>query len=606
MFTARSRPILRPALAAALAAAVAFGAAASAFAAGVADYVPSDALVVIKVNKVQSVSDKAGKLMKDLGIAEMNPDAADPLGAFQKQNGLSKGLNASGDMIVYVANAHLDEDEPALVAIVPVSDYAAFKSNFKDVEDMDSGVSKGVATGEDADDKPVYFMKAGDYAVVSNMQDVVKAPDKAIQFEGVTGKRLGEKDAVVYANFKQLGPMLTKQMQEKDLKAEAKKDAMDNVQQNPQLEKFGPVVDAAIDQLFMAGESFLRDADAAAVTLNLSGPGVNFGVVAQFKPDSYLAKLFGNVKTSDDSLLGGLPQGTYIVYGGTTADKAFGEKLFGDLLGPVIAKLKTVPDTEGVSEYIDTVKSYMTSSGDARYGLFAPTGGFGQSPLLQQVVVQDGDAKQLKADQKKMAELGPQIMKSLGIMPEDGADSPMQLNTTYTADVKTVAGVSFDKVTQQVGVDAQNAGPNPMTFIYGPEGPVSYLGTVNNKLLTVVGLNDQQIEGVVAAVKDGGDPLAKVRGVKMVAEQLPGSRSGVFYFQPDELLRSGLNVGRQMGFNVPVQLPDDLPPVGVVVGPAENSLAIDGFISRDLMQAMVVAGLQIQQQVQGGGPGGGL
>ena len=105
--------------------------------------------------------------------------------------------------------------------------------------------------------------------------------------------------------------MLTQQAKEKDLKAEAKKDAMDGLQDNPEMEKFGPVIDAAIDQLFMAGQSFLRDADAAAVSLNLSDPGVSFGVVAQFKPDSYLANLFGKVKTTDKSLLGG-PAGGHL------------------------------------------------------------------------------------------------------------------------------------------------------------------------------------------------------------------------------------------------------------------------------------------------------
>ena len=199
-------------------------------------------------------------------------------------------------------------------------------------------------------------------------------------------------------------------------------------------------------------------------------------------------------------------------------------------------------------------------------------------------------------------------MKSLGITPEDGADSPMPLNTTYEANARTVAGVSFDRVTQQVRRSTpQNAGPNPATFIYGPDGPVSYLGTVDGKLLTFIG--PQRPADRERHCRGQGRQRPAGQGPRREDGQpssSPARRSAVFYFQADELLRSGLNIGRQMGFNVPVQLPDDLPPVGVVVGPAENSLAIDGFISRDLMQAMVVAGLQIQQQVQGGGPGGGL
>ena len=188
MFTARSRPILRPVLASAFAAAVLFGAAASALAAGVADYVPSDALVVIKVNKLQSVSDKAGKLMKDLGIAEMNPDAADPLAFLQRDSGLSKGVDAKGDFAIYVANAHFDgfkdsdDDQPPLVALVPVSDYKAFIGSFKDVQEVGDGMSSGSLP--EGDGTTLYMMKMGEFAVISSYQDLVKKPDTSIQFEG--------------------------------------------------------------------------------------------------------------------------------------------------------------------------------------------------------------------------------------------------------------------------------------------------------------------------------------------------------------------------------------------------------------------------------------
>ena len=611
MFSTRFRRPLRPVLTASLALAVALAASAAARAAGVADYIPGDALMVFKINKLKSVSDKAGKLATDFGLAAANPDAADPLATLKRDSGIAKGLNESGDFAFYTANAHLEafnggddgeDPEPPIVFLVPVSDYDAFTSNFQDVKEAGDGVSSG--TLAKAEGETFYMMKMGDFAAVSTYQDLVKKPSQAIQFAGVTGERLGDRDATFYANFKQLGPMLKAQMDKQENEDKAKQGFLDGFKNNEAAAKYQPVAEAAFDQLWLAGQSFLRDADAAALSMNLSDPGIGFGVVAQFKPDSYLAKLLPDHKTTDGSLLSGLPEGTYIVYGGQLADQSFNKKLFDDLLGPVVAKLKDVPDSKALSEYVETAKSSLSAMGDARFGLFAPTGGFGQAPLVQQVVVQEGDVKQLMADQKKMADLTPQIAQAFAAAGGDEA-ATAGMNVTYTPDAKTVAGVSFAKYSTALP-EAQNMGPNPMTFLFGQEGPTSYVGEVDGKLLTVGGLTDQQIEKVIAAVKDGGDPLAKVRGVQAVSDQLPKSRSAVLYFQPDELLRSGLNIGRQMGFNVPVQLPDDLPPVGIAAGPAKDAIAVDGFVSKDLIQAMVVAGLQIQQQFQGNGPGGGL
>ena len=610
MFSTRFRRPLRPVLTASLALAVALAASAAARAAGVADYIPGDALMVVKINKLADVNKKAGQLATDFGLAAQNPEAADPLAAFKKDSGISKGINEQGDFALYFPNAHLeafdnggDGDKPAVVVVslIPVSDYDAFVGNFQDVKDVGGGISSGTPAGGRGD--TLYMMKMGDFAAVSDHQDVLKKPSEPIKFAGVTGERLDKRDAVVYANFKQLGPMLKAEMDKDGNKDKAKQDFLDGFKDNEAAAKYQPVAEAAFDQLWLAGQSFLRDADAAAITLNLSDPGIGFGVVAQFKPDSYLAKLLPSHKTTGDSMLTGLPTGTYLLYGGNVSDKAFNKKLFDDLLGPVMTKLKDVPDSKPLSEYVATAMDSLSVMGDARFGLYAPTGAFGQAPLLQEVVIQQGDAKQLMADQKKMADLMPQLSKA--VADAGGGEAAAAMKTNYTADAKTVAGVSFSKFSTPIP-EGGDMGPNPMTYLFGPEGPTYYTGEVDGKLLTVLGLTDQQIEAAVAGVKDDGDPLAKVRGVQLVSGQLPKERSAVLYFQPDELVRSGLNVGRQMGFNVPVQLPDDLPPVGLVAGPAENAIAVDGFVSKDLIQALVVAGLQVQQQMQGNGPGGGL
>src|SRR4051794_33653925 len=64
----------------------------------VLDQVPADALVVVKVTNVKAASDKIGKFMQDLGLAQMAPAVADPLKAMQEQLKIQNGLDQAGDL----------------------------------------------------------------------------------------------------------------------------------------------------------------------------------------------------------------------------------------------------------------------------------------------------------------------------------------------------------------------------------------------------------------------------------------------------------------------------------------------------------------------------
>jgi len=86
--------------AAVMVAAVVFCYAAGARAEGVLDQVPSDALVVIKVNRLQQTNQKAGKWTEALGLAQLSPDAANPLGALQNKLGVKEGIDNKGDMAI--------------------------------------------------------------------------------------------------------------------------------------------------------------------------------------------------------------------------------------------------------------------------------------------------------------------------------------------------------------------------------------------------------------------------------------------------------------------------------------------------------------------------
>src|SRR4051812_5175944 len=91
---------IRRAAAVMVAAVVLCYAAAGARAEGVLDQVPSDALVVIKVNRLEQTNQKAGKWTEALGLAQLSPDAANPLGALQNKLGVKEGIDNKGDLAI--------------------------------------------------------------------------------------------------------------------------------------------------------------------------------------------------------------------------------------------------------------------------------------------------------------------------------------------------------------------------------------------------------------------------------------------------------------------------------------------------------------------------
>jgi hypothetical protein len=600
---------MRPIVAAGMAFALCVALAVRSSTADVAEWIPADALVVFKVNNIQQVNTDASALLREFGVAEQDPAMANPLAALQQETGIREGVNLDGNLAVYLANGDLEGEVPPMVILIPVSDYQAFLGNFQNRQDEGGGITRvrmgnqeDMEEGEMGDDDDAgYIMEMGEYAGLSPIKELLKKPEQAIEFGGVTAGMLDERDMVVYANFRTVGPMLLQMMQQHNARDQAKQEMKEGLAENEQFARFEPVADIFIDQVFDFAERFLNEADAAAVTMDLGEQGIGLGSVGQFKPDSYMANLFGEMAASDEPLLSGLPEGNYIAFGGSTDNREMTSRLFEDLLGPVVARLREVEGSEKLATYIEAIKTQVSAAGESRMGWFAPSGPVGNSPLLQQVVIQGGDVAALKQAQRQVAELQPEIMAEL--MGEELEGMGMNMAMTYEAEAKEVAGVTFDKLSadmeQMEQQQQQGMGALPMGMIFGPEGPTTYLGQVDDHLLMVGGLNDQQITSVIEAVRDDSAPLADDEGVQMVLDQLPDSRTAVFFFRPDELVKSGVGLARQMGMNLPIQMRDNLPPAGFAVAPAEHSVRAEAFIPKDLISAMIVAGLQAQQQMGG-------
>src|SRR4051812_25073578 len=114
--------------------------------------IPSDALIVVKVNNLLQTSNKIAGLAKQFGVSDMVPQMGDPLGAFEEKTGMSKGLNKEGEF----AFAYLNDEaykpaeaaagdnkparprarrmQPAMLVLIPVANYDEFLTNFTNVK----------------------------------------------------------------------------------------------------------------------------------------------------------------------------------------------------------------------------------------------------------------------------------------------------------------------------------------------------------------------------------------------------------------------------------------------------------------------------------------
>src|SRR5258705_12776516 len=60
---------------------------------------PANALVIIKINNPQGISEKLSAWSQKLGLANFDPAFGDPLGALKKQLNIKDGLDGKGEVV---------------------------------------------------------------------------------------------------------------------------------------------------------------------------------------------------------------------------------------------------------------------------------------------------------------------------------------------------------------------------------------------------------------------------------------------------------------------------------------------------------------------------
>ncbi len=597
-----SRPVRTPAvrLACAVASAALLAVAVPAARGQALQQVPSDALIVMKVAHLADTNTKVAGLLQQLGVTDLAPEAKDPLAAFEDKTGIPPAaLDAKRDAAVFMPNVDGAEGEqPPIVLLLPVSDYKAFIGAIADAK-TEGEVTTGHFKGSTEDASVAHW---GDYAAVTPRKELLAGKHDGLKATGVAARELEQKDICFYVNFPVLKAKLLPELAKGRIKVQADADEKMADADGPKKQ----LGHAVVDQAFNAVERFLQDAQGTTIGVTIGKAGISSNMIVAFEQGSYLGNLLGGMKTTDGPLMAGLPDEKYLFFGGSVQDPKRITQLIDDLGGPIIAKLDALGEQgTKIRALVELYKAGLAGSDGGAMGLVVPTAALQQGSLIRYLAVMRADAKKLLDAQEQGAELQQSIMAGLGVPAGN------MMKTTITKGVKTVDGVSFDSIKSDVDPAANNGAAaqaqQMMSFVYGPDGATILLGVANDHTLVgAIGADDALLGSTVEAAKANKDVLTAQ--VKAVDAELPKARAAAAYLDLAQFVTTGLSYARAMGVNMPVQLPANLPPVGMSVGaePDAAALRMDGFLPTSLMQSLVQAGFQMYLQMPHGGGGNGM
>jgi hypothetical protein len=569
----------------------------------VMDQVPSDALVVVKVNHLDQTSTKLGELMQALGVVEFAPPMADPLGALQTHGGLTNGLDKTGEGALVLVNGAWtngqDTNKPPIVILLPVSDYKAFVGNTT-VTAVDGDIST-VRMKDNMDD--MYIANWGAYAAISPTKEYLSKKPDGLKPTGLAAKQLTERDATIFVNMPAVKSVLLPKLQQTRETILAKVSIA--MAASGQDAGKSALVTTLVTEALDAAQRLLEDTQAVTLSFSFSKTGVNETMLAEFTPDSYMGKLAAQIKGTDGPLLTGLPARKYLFYGGGIQDPQVATQVFDDIVAPFKQPLAGMGDQgKLIQGAIDSYRDAFTTIQASSFGMVAPSGPVGQGALFQFVGVYKADAEKLKTAQVKQLEAQNELMKAFGAKGAQG------MTTSVVPNAKTVDGVSFDQIrmkfTMGGNTPEQMQMNQMMNIMYGPGGFSMFTGVVDPKtLLFGSGISDEVYSAALAAIKANADPLGESDPVKQVDAELPKTRLVAMYIPLDVIVSTAVGYAQQFGMPLPVQLPPNLPPIGISAGSDGTALRVDAHVPTQLVQSLIQAGMQFYLQRGGGQPNGG-
>ena len=568
--------------------------------------VPENAFAVAKFNNLQATSRKLADFYRKLGVDKLDPAFADPLASIQQATGITAGLDLNGELaFAILPNSDPEDDSPWLLVLIPVSDYKAFLTNFKEPH------ADGAISTINIDSDEFYCTQWGAYAALSpDKETLTHSKPGGLVIPDTTAKELATKDATLYANPKALAklalPHLTKEGREdllKDIISELTDP--DDPANKDQVALIRTVANTLLD----FARQTLTDATGAAISVHLNDAGVQYSALVEFAPDSPLGNFTRSIRTSDKSMLEGLPAGQYLLYGGYITDPTVSQKLANEVLPPILKDLPALGEPGAalqkmVEAYRDYWLAVESESFAADLSMDPNAGGIRIASAIRS---HPGKARDVVDALNRTAEWENKVSH---FFPEEGLEETLET----TDNARTIDGVTFDRQRHGFKFDQADLDNDPETRqlldrVFGKAGNPYTLDlhvgvSADDRALWAVG-DDALLQSLITSTRKNDAPLAELPHVKQVAAQLPRQRFFTFYVAGDRAFDLVMTVMNEMGMPMkPIKLPPGTPPLGFAASTDGATLRFDTHVPMGLIERGMSAALQIKMQMEGN-PGGG-
>lgn len=539
------------------------------------DRVPAEAVLVVTTKNLQDVDAGVSQLLASVEL----PALATP-SELLRRAGLGEGIDMTRPLAIALMPGDMGADMPPAIALLPTTNFDAMMEAFNATA-ADGIYSIQIATGE------TLFVRqgAGGYAIVSPMRELAMAADgrvgnmKSHEADlGVVGAELAQASHVVAVVKKPLLDMLQQQigpmMREQAGMAMMMGGGVDAQQMEEQLKK---------SQEFI--ESMLRDGRSFVFGMQAGATGLTIDTAMDFETESEFGAMF-SASGNSASFMKRLPNQPFML--------AFGA----DYTAPVVRKIvKAMAQMNqgmipGFAEQMEKLNGQSAA-------MFVSPGGI-MGGLLANTLMYSATA-----DPKGMMEA---IRESTAKVNEA---VPM-MKMTYQQDAAQVDGVSVDawSMTMGMGAEADPFAGGMMgqmtTMLFGPGGMGGYYAPGKRGVYQTLSKNSLLVSAALKS-EEGVDSIMENRGLSMVAERLPKNRTVEAYVGVHAILKQGLQLAAMFGAPFQVELPGQLPPVGMAMTTDRAAVRAVTFVPAPVIKTVGQVAMQAERMFGGrrGGDEGG-
>jgi hypothetical protein len=474
--------------------------------------VPEEALGFAIVNQPADADAK----LQQLG-QQMKLPIPSLLAKLQGPGGIRAGFDKNRPIGLLVLPPNDDNSIPAVIALVPVTDYAKFLEQFKP-ENTKDGVSEIKIWGDAS-----VVRNIGGYAAIAGapfrdaLAEDVKLADKVSAEVAVWRPWLAKKDAAAVMLTPGIRLLSTKVQQGiaaiKPLVAQSGA---------PQAKQAA----AAFDMYVMFFQAVEKEVAAFGLSAERDAQGVvRFTQRARLARGGDWAKFVAGVKPSKQDVLAGLPDGPFVFAGGGPLS----ESAMGTLLNFSMDLMKNLPDMYGLSE--EQVKS-LAELGKQRFAgiqgisFLLGTGESGEPIFAKSLgILRVKNSQTLLADYEKYLASYNQLVEKV--------KSPMFQPISF--EKMEFDGARGLKMTMKMP-QMPNMPPESvkiMERMYGPGGKIAIsMVACDEHTIVFSYMSEEPLRRAIAAIKQGQPGLAGNADVAKVAALLPPDATWVMYFSP--------------------------------------------------------------------------